>query len=150
VEVKSLEDLGDRLLVIFDGRCGLCNRSVRWLLRRDRRDRLCFVASQSEKVAELLARYGFGAPDSASAPSTILVVRGFGDPTEQVLVRSEAVLVLLRALPQPWPLVAAVIGWIPRPVRDLGYRLIARGRRRFGGRRESCPVPGPRSRHGII
>jgi predicted DCC family thiol-disulfide oxidoreductase YuxK len=63
-----------------------------------------------------------------------------------VLVRSNAVLALLGELPQPWPSVAAALGWIPRPLRDLGYRLIACWRYRIWGRLESCPLPTPEER----
>ena len=80
--------LGGRLLVIFDGQCGLCNRAVRWLVRRDSQDRLRFVAFESEMVAGILARQGIGAPDPESGPDTILVVREFGQLQERVLVRS--------------------------------------------------------------
>ena len=48
--VSGLVEIGGRLLVVFDGRCGFCNRAVRWFLRRDRRDRLRFVASESAEV----------------------------------------------------------------------------------------------------
>ena len=133
--------LGGRLLVIFDGQCGLCNRAVRWLVRRDSQDRLRFVAFESEMVAGILARQGIGAPDPESGPDTILVVREFGHPSELVLVRSEAVLALLAELPHPWPTVEIVLGWIPRPVLDLGYRLVTRWRYRIWGRLENCPVP---------
>ena len=133
--------IGDRLLVIFDGQCGLCNRAVRWLVRRDSQDRLRFVAFESEMVAGILARQGIGAPDPESGPDTILVVREFGHPSELVLVRSEAVLALLAELPCPWPTVEIVLGWIPRPVLDLGYRLVTRWRYRIWGRLENCPVP---------
>ena len=133
--------LGGRLLVIFDGQCGLCNRAVRWLVRRDSQDRLRFVAFESEMVAGILARQGIGAPDPESGPDTILVVREFGHPSELVLVRSEAVLALLAELPCPWPTVEIVLGWIPRPVLDLGYRLVTRWRYRIWGRLENCPVP---------
>ena len=133
--------IGDRLLVIFDGQCGLCNRAVRWLVRRDSQDRLRFVAFESEMVAGILARQGIGAPDPESGPDTILVVREFGHPAELVLVRSEAVLALLAELPRPWPTVETVLGWIPRPVLDLGYRLVTRWRYRIWGRLENCPVP---------
>jgi predicted DCC family thiol-disulfide oxidoreductase YuxK len=74
-------------------------------------------------------------------PETILVVRGFSGPEERVLVRSEAIMALLSELPRPWPAVAVGLGWIPRPIRDLGYRLVARWRYRIWGRLESCPVP---------
>ncbi|MGB9407829.1 MAG: DCC1-like thiol-disulfide oxidoreductase family protein [Terracidiphilus sp.] len=114
---------------------------MRWFLRRDRRDRLRFVASESAMAAGLLARHGISFPDSKSSPATILVVLNAGGLAERVLARSEAVLALIAELPRPWPVVARVLGWIPRPVRDLGYRLIARWRYRIWGRLENCPLP---------
>jgi predicted DCC family thiol-disulfide oxidoreductase YuxK len=141
LSVSELDRIGDHLLVIFDGHCGLCNRSVRWLLRRDRRDRLRFVASESPSVAGLLARHGISPPDSESGPGTILVVSDPGGLAERILVRSSAVLTLLAELPRPWPAVGVALGWIPRPVCDLGYRLIARWRYCIWGRLEICPAP---------
>jgi predicted DCC family thiol-disulfide oxidoreductase YuxK len=106
--VSDLENIGDRLLVVFDGHCGFCNRSVRWFLTRDRNDRLRFVPSESPKVAAILARYeitqtddGLGSP--TLAPSTIVVIRDLDNPAEQVLVRSNAAIAMLRELPRPWP-----------------------------------------------
>jgi predicted DCC family thiol-disulfide oxidoreductase YuxK len=144
--VSSFSGLDGRLLVVFDGHCGLCNRMVRWFLRRDSRVRLRFAASDSAKVAELLARHKIGIPELEGGPSTILVVREFGGAGEEILVRSDAVMVMLRELPQPWPAVAAALRWIPRPVRDGGYRLIARWRYRIWGRLESCPLPAAEER----
>ncbi len=92
-------------------------------------------------VAGLLARHGINSLDSKSSPATIMVVLDAGGPAERVLARSEAVLALFGQLLRPWPAVATALGWIPRPVRDLGYRLIARWRYRIWGRLESCPVP---------
>ena len=140
--MNSLAELDGRLLVVYDGHCRLCNKSVRWLLLRDRRDRLRFVASESEMAAGLLADLGF----SAAGPETILVVRNAGGKAVQVLARSEAVLALLRELPRPWPWVAAGLRWVPLPLRDSGYRLVARWRYRLWGRLESCPVPTPEQR----
>ena len=137
--MNGVDDIGGRLLVIFDGHCGLCNRSVRWLLARDLQDRLRFVASESAQVAEWLALCGFGEPGPASG--TILVVRDLGRPAERILARSNAILALLGELPRPWPAVAAVLGWIPRPLRDLAYRLVARWRYSLWGRLETCPLP---------
>ncbi len=148
--MSNVEKSGGRLLVIYDGRCGLCNRAVRWLLRRDRRERLRFAAFESPKVAGLLARRGIGAPDAGWGPSTILVVREFGSPSESLLARSEAVRALLAELPRPWPAVAAALKWTPRPLRDLGYRLIARWRYRIWGRLESCPLPAAEERNRFL
>lgn len=135
---ESLE-IGGRVLVVFDGHCGLCNAAVRWLLRHDRWDRLRFVSLDSTKVGGLLTRHSLSRLDSAAG--TLLVVDGIGETTERVLMRSNAVAALLRELPRPWIWVGVSLGWIPRPVRDLGYRLVARWRYRIWGRLESCPVP---------
>jgi predicted DCC family thiol-disulfide oxidoreductase YuxK len=152
--VGDVQNFGVRLVVIFDGHCGLCNRSVRWLLRRDRGDRLRFVASESPKGSELLARPGLAlldpAPGPNTIPSTILVVRDLGGPAERILGRSDAVVALLAELPGPWPAVAAALGWIPRPLRDLGYRLVARCRYRIWGRLEKCPIPTPEERKRFL
>ena len=146
----SRVEIGSRLLVVFDGRCGFCNRAVRWFLRRDRGDRLRFVASESEKVVELLRRHGIGTADSGSGPGSILMVEDADGPAEKLLVGSDAVMAMLRELPQPWPAVAVGLRWIPRPVRELGYRLIARWRYRIWGRLESCPLPAADERERFL
>ena len=140
--MSPVEQLGGRLLVVFDGRCGLCNRSVRWLLRRDRHNRLCFVPSESPRIAGLLSRRGFFAPaGKPPGPDTILVIRNPGSSAESLLACSDAVVALLAELPRPWPAASVLLRGIPRPLRDLAYRLIARWRYRIWGRLESCPLP---------
>jgi predicted DCC family thiol-disulfide oxidoreductase YuxK len=144
--MSELKEVGDRLLVIFDGHCGFCNRTVRWFLRRDREDRLRFVATESPKVGELLARHGLGTQGSELGPETVVVVRDPGGAKERVYTRSDAAREMLAVLPQPWRGAGAVFGWIPRPVRDIGYRLVARWRYRIWGRLDSCPIPTPAER----
>ncbi len=137
-------------MVVFDGRCGFCNRAVRWFLRRDRGDRLRFVASESEKVAPLLKRHGIETEVSGAGPGTILVVEDADGPGEKLLDRSDAVVAMLRELPGPWPAVGVGLSWVPRAVRDLGYRLIARWRYRIWGRLESCPLPSAEERERFL
>lgn len=144
--VENFSELSDRLLVIFDGNCGFCNASVRWFLRRDQNDRLRFASSESPKVAALLERYGFSVPSFPRGPSTIVVVRNPGGSTEQVLLRSAAAAAMLIELPGPWSVTGRLFQWIPRPLRDLGYRLVASSRYRIWGRVEQCPLPGPAER----
>ncbi len=139
--VGELNIPGGRLLVIYDGHCGLCNCAVRWFLRRDSYDRLRFVAANSPKGAALLARHELD-PTLASADSgTIVVVVAPDTHAERLDFRSDAVLALLRQLPLPWPAAGAMLRLIPRPLRDLGYRLIARFRYRIWGRSDTCPIP---------
>ena len=139
--MSELENIGDRLLVIYDGVCGFCNLSVRWFLLRDRTDRLRFVASDSAKVADLLARHGLDAAMATGNSGAILVAQAVESPAERLLIRSDAVLAMLAQLPSPWSELAAVLRIIPRPLRDLGYRLVARYRYRIWGRLDACPIP---------
>jgi predicted DCC family thiol-disulfide oxidoreductase YuxK len=129
---EFVAQLDGRLLVVFDGHCGFCNRSVRWLLRRDSRDRLRFAPSSHPAIASLLSSHRFTDPD------TLLVFLSAG---ASPLTRSSATLACLRQLPGPWPALAAFSSLIPRPLRDLGYRFIARVRYRVWGRYDVCPIP---------
>jgi len=148
--MSSFKELGGRMLVIFDGCCIFCNRAVRWFLTRDRQDRLRFAPSELAQVAEILKGYGFSALDSVTGPGTILVVRDPDGPFEQIWVRSDAVVELLHELPRPWPVVAIALRWVPRPVRDLGYRFIARWRYRIWGQLKNCPLPTPEERSRFL
>jgi len=91
---------------------------------------------------------GASGPDTlpSTIPDTLLVVRDPDGPAERVFVRSDAALALFAELPRPWPGVGVVFGWVPKPVRELNYRLIARWRYRIWGRLESCPIPTPEER----
>jgi len=92
-------------------------------------------------VADLLARRGLDPIIATGNSGTILVAESIGAPAEQLLVRSNAVLAILRQLPSLWPSVAACLRLIPRPIRDVGYRLIARWRYRIWGHLDTCPIP---------
>jgi predicted DCC family thiol-disulfide oxidoreductase YuxK len=133
-------DLGDRLLVVYDGHCGLCNGWVRWLLRHDRLDRLRFAPSNSPIVAPLLANHP-GLPDSNGDPGTILVFRNPFETSQIPLVRLLAILALLGQLPHPWPAFANVLSWIPGFLTDRAYRFIARWRYCIWGHLDTCPLP---------
>ena len=135
-----MEDIGGtgrRMLVVFDGHCGLCNGWVRWLLRRDGRGRLRFAAF--ERAREL----GYAVPEAIGLEEagTLLVFRGPGAGGDRALARSDAVLAVLSELAQPWPILAAGLGWIPRSWRDFVYRAVARRRYRIAGHTEECPLP---------
>jgi predicted DCC family thiol-disulfide oxidoreductase YuxK len=95
------------------------------------------------RPARLDAQFGRG-------PDTILVLRRVDTPLEEMLVRSNAVLACLRVLPQPWPSVAGLARLIPRPIREMIYRLVARWRYRIWGRYATCPIPTPKERSHFL
>ncbi|HWJ58001.1 MAG TPA: DCC1-like thiol-disulfide oxidoreductase family protein [Vicinamibacterales bacterium] len=119
-------------VVLFDGYCHLCDRSVQFVIDHDRRRVFRFAPSQSPGAAPLLARCGLG-----QAPGTIVFVERDGWS-----VRSTAAIRMARRLGLPWSL-AAIALIIPAPLRDVVYRVIARNRVRWFGRRDTCRIPTP-------
>jgi predicted DCC family thiol-disulfide oxidoreductase YuxK len=144
--VTDLNNLGGRLLVIFDGSCLFCNQTVRWFLHRDCADRLRFVSSDSPKILALIRRHPFPAPEAPGPLSTLVVVRDPMGPNEEIFLRSDAAHILMAELRQPWPRIATLLRLIPRPIRDLGYRIVAQHRYHIEGRLAVCPLPTPEER----
>ena len=123
-------------LVLFDGVCPLCHGAVRWILRHDRRRHVRFAPLDSPLSRRLLAAH----PAAASVDSVVLLTRS-GDEPPRALVRSAAVIGILRESGGMWPLVARLAALVPRPVADFAYDAVARRRVRLFGRYDACPLP---------
>ncbi len=121
-------------VIVFDGVCVLCNGWVRFLLRHDRRGRYRFAAMQGDTGRGLLDAHGLDPDD----PVSFLLVDGGHAWTD-----TDAIVQVLRSLGGPWRLAAVVFALFPRSVRDGSYRLLARNRYRWFGRREQCLLPTP-------
>ena len=133
-------------VVLYDGVCGLCNRAVRFVLRRDRDGLFRFAPLQGELARAALARHGLAPPAADSSdPGTLYVVIDAGGRDERLLARSEAVLFILRNLPLYW-VAAALFRILPRFLRDALYDFVARRRYRWFGRYDTCPLPRPEDR----
>ena len=123
-------------VVLYDGTCGLCHRSVRWLLRHERDHALQFAPLQGATAAALRVRH----PEIPQVLSTVVLV-----DDDRVYLRSKAFLYAATHLRAPWRW-AALWRWIPAFLPDLGYRLIAAIRYRVWGRAELCDLPAPDER----
>jgi predicted DCC family thiol-disulfide oxidoreductase YuxK len=120
-------------VVIFDGVCNLCVRSVKFIINHEADQLLRFTPLQSPAGARLLREYGF---DPEDAKSFVLVADG------KPYVKSDAAIRVARHLRGGWRLIGA-IKIIPRPIRNWTYDVIARNRYRWFGRSEGCMVPTP-------
>ena len=126
----------DGPVVLYDGVCGLCDRSVQLILRNDRRGRFRFAALQSEPGAALLRKHGL----PAGALDSIVLVEG-----GRAWRKSRAALRIARRMDAPWPLLWPLL-IVPRPVADLFYDLVARNRYRIFGTLDACMIPPPEVR----
>ena len=132
-------------IVLYDGVCGLCNRLIQFLLKRDRHDRLRFASLQSEFATAVLKRHGYDPADL----DTVYLILNNGETNEQVLSRSNAILKAVASLGGIWG-IAPLGKVLPRSVRDLIYRAVAANRYRVFGKSDSCMMPEPRHRRKFI
>ncbi|GAC1431852.1 MAG: thiol-disulfide oxidoreductase DCC family protein [Terriglobales bacterium] len=126
--------------------CGLCDRLVQFVIRRDRADRFRFALLQSDLAAKILSRYGANPRDL----NTLYLLVGRKQADEQLLTRSAAVIAILRELGSPWHAIAASLGFVPLGIRDWCYSLIARNRYRIFGKFGSCILPTQENRHKFL
>lgn len=124
-------------IILYDGVCGLCNRFVRLILRRDRNAVFRFASLQSAPAASILARHGA----NPSALDTVYAVVNYELPDEYLLSRSDAAIFVLKQLPGPWRPVAYILQAVPKFLRDAAYNVTARNRYAIFGRSETCPLP---------
>jgi predicted DCC family thiol-disulfide oxidoreductase YuxK len=128
-------------LLLYDGECGLCARSVQWVLEHDRVKAIRFAPLQGETAAPILARHGL-APDPQAGWGSLVLVDDPGGPRERVLQRSSAALAVGRSMGGPWPSMARFAGLVPGTLRDAVYDVIARNRIRwFGKAPDACRIP---------
>jgi predicted DCC family thiol-disulfide oxidoreductase YuxK len=121
-------------LLLYDGLCGFCDGTVRFVLRRDLGGQMRFATLQGRTGAAILRRH----PRLRAVDSLVLVERNGGE--ESCHIRSEALLRICRYLGGPWRLTAA-LHILPRWLRDQAYELFARNRYRLFGRFGACPLP---------
>ncbi len=129
-DVSEIEKAAQKKIIFFDGVCNLCNFSVQTVIRFDRKKIFYFAALQSGFAADFFAAQKF-IPKSDS-----IIYWDGGRFSEQ----STAALKISGKLSFPVNLLLFFMIF-PKPVRDWGYRLIARYRYKWFGRRESCMIP---------
>ncbi len=125
-----IEPAPERGLLIYDGECGFCSRSVRLL------ERIARKPFEKRASREVLA----WVPDEVA--QTVSRQMLWLEPDGTIWGGSLALVRALRAT--GWPALAFLLGNpIVRPLTRALYRLVARSRHRLGPR--ACELP-PRTR----
>ncbi len=126
-------------IILFDGTCAFCERSVRFIATRDN-GYFKFGASQNPEGRALLAQYG----TSREATRSLILIED-----DEISLRSTAVLKIARRMTAPWRW-ASVFLLVPRPIRDAVYRVVAAIRHRIAGESNACEIPPPEIRARLI
>ena len=118
-------------ILLFDGHCNLCNAWVQYVVKRDSSSTIRFASLQSVAGRRLLEEHKI---DANYIDSLVLFEE------ERFSVSSNAALRTLSYF-DGWERHLIFLSVVPRSLRDLVYRFIAKNRYKWFGRREQCMVP---------
>ena len=117
-------------MLVYDGSCGFCSRAVQFILSHERRHDLLFVPRDSALGQDLRRTHHLEAVES------LLWITD-----DHAAIESDSVLRAADYLGGGWSRLATLGSIIPAGLRNWGYRLIARNRRRMASGSQSCVVP---------
>ena len=113
-------------VVIFDGKCILCNRALSVLIKLDKHKVLTYTSLQGEYVKRLPIQKGI---------DSIIFCEN-----DTLYYKSTAVLKILRSLGGAWGM-SSIFYVIPRFIRDFIYDMIAKYRYKIFGKTDTCYLP---------
>lgn len=120
-------------IILFDGVCNLCNGTVQWIIRHDKENVFRFASLQSSFGQEFLRKHKLNDADFDS----FILIDG-----KDYYKKSTAAIKMLSSLGKPCSWLIALL-WVPLPIRDWVYSVVARNRYRWFGKKESCWLPTP-------
>ena len=123
----------DHPILLFDGVCNLCNSSVQFFIKHDKKGRVKFAALQSETGRDLLFKFEL---DPDYFDSLVFIDK------EKVYTHSSAVLRASKYLNGLYPLLQVFL-IKPKFLRDPIYKWIGRNRYRWFGKQDACMIPTP-------
>src|SRR5574341_658753 len=126
------EEINRRKIILFDGVCNLCNRSVIFILKREKDPVFQFASIQSEAGKELLEWCGL---PSSFNQAVVYIENG------EIYLGSTAALKIGQNLIFPWLLLASAGFIVPKFIRDWVYNQIAQHRYQWFGKKDVCMVP---------
>ena len=127
-------------IILFDGVCNFCNRTVNTILKYDKQAYFQFVASQSSAAMGIMQAFNL---DEKAISSVILIEQ------EKVFTKTDAVIQIANRL-SGWPSLFRLLKFIPKPMRDFAYDLIAKNRYALFGKKDNCMIPDASIRHRFL
>ncbi|WP_066175007.1 thiol-disulfide oxidoreductase DCC family protein [Bacillus marinisedimentorum] len=126
-------------IILFDGVCNVCSKSVQFILKRDPSRHFQFASLQGDRGQELLRKSGIG-------PETDSIVLIENDIS---YIKSDAVLRICRHLQGPVRMLYP-LRFIPKRVRDWVYDRIALNRYSWFGKKDRCKIPSKEERDRFL
>jgi len=118
-------------IILFDGICNLCNSSVNFIIRNDKKEHFLFASLQSDAAKDILLQYQV---KKIKFDSILLIENG------EIFEKSRAALRISRNLDGAYRFIY-FLKIIPRFITDSIYHIVARNRYKWFGKKEFCMMP---------
>jgi predicted DCC family thiol-disulfide oxidoreductase YuxK len=123
----------DSKIVLFDGVCNLCSKSVQFILKRDKKNQFLFGSLQGAYGQEMLKKYQL--PESEF--NSFMLIEG-----DKLYTKSSGALRMLKHLGGWWRLLYVFI-IVPKFIRDGIYNWVSKNRYKWYGKMNECWLPKP-------
>lgn len=119
-------------IILYDGFCELCSRSVRFVVKRDQHKQFTYIPLQSDEGKVLLKLYKI----EHISDNTFVYI-----DSEIAYLKSTAALKVCKELKGvKWLSIFLIV---PKFIRDFVYSVVAKYRYKWFGKREECFLPAP-------
>ncbi|RKS20450.1 putative DCC family thiol-disulfide oxidoreductase YuxK [Flavobacterium endophyticum] len=124
----------DKKIILFDGVCNLCDSSIQFIIKHDKKDLFRFVALQSEIGMEIIKHIGV---DTSKIDSILLY-----EPGKAYYYKAEAALKIAKELGGIYTAISW-FGILPKFLTNSVYDYIAKNRYKWYGKKDACMIPTP-------
>ncbi|WP_457611580.1 thiol-disulfide oxidoreductase DCC family protein [Lutibacter sp.] len=126
-----MNNFNNKLIILFDGVCNLCNSSVNFIIKHDTKEQFLFASLQSDAAKEILLQFS----TKKLALDSIILIQD-----SNIYEKSSAALQISKHLNGGYKLLYGFI-IIPQFIRDWVYDIIAENRYKWFGKKEKCMIP---------
>jgi predicted DCC family thiol-disulfide oxidoreductase YuxK len=121
-------------LVLYDGTCGLCDYSVQFLLKYDKKEIFAFAPLQGTTAEQFLSTL----PKNLVDVDSLILIEDFKSTSPRIYIQSKAIFRIFWLLGSFWKLLGG-LAFLPSFLFDWGYQLMARHRYQLFAQR--CLIP---------
>ena len=131
-------------LVFYDGKCGLCDRAVQFVLNHDAKEVFDFAPFQGSTASEKLIKL----PENIKNDDSLILIENYQGATPAVYILGKGAFRICWLLGGFWT-VPGVISFLPSPLYNWGYRLVAKNRHKVF-KNSYCSLPQKAAKHRFL
>lgn len=137
MEINNL--LNKQPILLYDGDCGFCNKSIQFLLEREKNNQMHFASLQSETGLQLKRYF-----EISDKTDSMILIKDYA-----AYIKSCAALRLTLYMKGLWPLLIVFV-IIPPFIRNLVYDFIAKRRKHLITSKQHCFIPSQENKHRFL